>query len=102
MHAIRRVPNALWASCATASRGSAVGAIPSIIGDTGFVANSPDRDYLRKLFEEILATDSRKRLDLGLKARQRIAENYHISKRERAFFEVIEDGISGIRQQAAG
>ncbi len=97
-------PNALCEAmlCHCIPVGSAVGAIPSIIGDTGFVANSPDRDYLRKLFEEILATDSRKRLDLGLKARQRIAENYHISKRERAFFEVIEDGISGIRQQAAG
>ena len=70
--------------------GSSVGAIPEIIGDTGFLAISSDKDYLRRRFEEILGTDSQKRRELGLKARQRIAENFHISKREKAFFEILE------------
>ncbi len=88
-------PNALCEAmlCHCIPVGSAVGAIPEIIGETGFLANSPDKDYLVSKFREILATDSRKRLELGLKARQRIAENFHISKREKAFLEVIENGI---------
>jgi glycosyltransferase involved in cell wall biosynthesis len=88
-------PNALCEAmlCNCIPVGSAVGAIPEIIGETGFLVTSPDKDYLRKRFEEILCTDSHKRRELGLKARQRIAENFHISKRERSFFEVLDKGI---------
>lgn len=88
-------PNALCEAmlCHCIPVGSAVGAIPVIIGETGFLVKSPDRDYLRIRFEEILSADSLKRRELGLKARQRIAENFHISKREQAFFEVLEQGI---------
>ncbi|MFN2314219.1 MAG: glycosyltransferase family 4 protein [Bacteroidales bacterium] len=88
-------PNALCEAmlCHCIPVGSAVGGIPGIIGDTGFVVSSPDKDYLRRRFEEILGTDSEKRRELGLKARHQIAENFHISKRKEAFFEVLENGL---------
>lgn len=88
-------PNALCEAmlCHCIPIGSDVGGIPGIIGETGFLVHSPDKDYLRRRFEDILGTDSQKRRELGLKARQRIAENFHISKREKAFFEVLENGI---------
>jgi len=88
-------PNALCEAmlCHCIPVGSDVGGIPGIIGETGFLVNNPDKDYLRRRFEEILGTDSQKRRELGLKARQRIAENFHISKREQAFFEVLEAGM---------
>ncbi len=88
-------PNALCEAmlCQCIPVGSAVGAIPEIIGETGFLVNSPDKDYLVNKFMEILATDSHKRRKLGLKARQRIADNFHIAKREKAYFEVLDKGI---------
>ncbi|MFZ2286405.1 MAG: glycosyltransferase family 4 protein [Bacteroidales bacterium] len=88
-------PNALSEAmlCHCIPVGSAVGAIPEIIGETGFLVKSAEKDYLIKMFSEILATDSGERRKLGLKARQRIVENFHISKREKAFFEVLANGI---------
>ena len=88
-------PNALCEAmlCHCIPIGTAVGAIPEIIGETGFLVNSPDRDYLVRKFSEILATESQERRILGMKARQRIADNFHISKREEAFFEVLDKGI---------
>ena len=88
-------PNALCEAmlCHCIPVGSAVGAIPGIIGETGFIVSSPEKAFLIKKFGEILATDSQQRRELGLKARQRIADNFHISKREKAFFEVIEKGL---------
>lgn len=87
-------PNSLCEAmlCHCIPVGSSVGAIPEIIGDTGYLATSSDKDYLRRRFEEILSTDNNRRLELGLKARQRIAENFHISKREKAFFDILGKG----------
>jgi len=88
-------PNALCEAmlCRCIPIGSDVGGIPDIIGETGFLVKSPDKDYLIRRFEEIVGMDSQKRRDLGLKARQRIAGNFHIAKREKAFFEVLDKEI---------
>jgi glycosyltransferase involved in cell wall biosynthesis len=86
-------PNALCEAmlCQCIPVGSAVGAIPSIIGDTGFVIASPEREYLEKRLEEILGTEPGEQHRLGLMARNRIAGMYHISRREKAFLEILED-----------
>jgi glycosyltransferase involved in cell wall biosynthesis len=88
-------PNALCEAmlCRCIPIGSDVGGIPDIIGETGFLVKSPDKDYLIRRFEEIVGTDSQKRHELGLKARQRIADKFHIAKREKSFFEVLDRGI---------
>jgi len=84
-------PNALCEAmlCHCIPVGSSVGAIPHIIGDTGYIIRSSGKEYLRKRFDEIIATDRIVRDDLGRRARNRIAENFHISRREKAFFDLI-------------
>jgi glycosyltransferase involved in cell wall biosynthesis len=85
-------PNALCEAmlCHCIPVGSSVGAIPAIIGDTGFIMSSPEKDYLEARFEEILRTGPDVRRQLGLKARERISERFHISRREKAFLELLE------------
>jgi glycosyltransferase involved in cell wall biosynthesis len=85
-------PNALCEAmlCNCIPVGSSVGAIPYIIGDTGYVFTSSAKDYLRSRFDEIMHTDSSTRVEMGLRARKRIAENFNISKRENAFFDLLE------------
>ncbi len=85
-------PNALCEAmlCRCVPIGSSVGAIPHIIGDTGYLIHHSGKDYLRKRFDEILNTDSSVCDNLGHNARQRITENFHISKREKAFIDLIE------------
>jgi len=88
-------PNALCEAmlCRCIPVGSSAGPVPEIIGETGFVMKSSEREYLRERFREITLTDSAARNELGIKARQRIADNFHIAKREKAFFEVLDKGI---------
>lgn len=88
-------PNALCEAmlCRCIPVGSSVGPVPEIIGETGFVMKSSEREYLRERFSEITLTDSAARNELGMKARRRIADNFHIAKREKAFFEVLDKGI---------
>ena len=71
--------------------GSAVGAIPHIIGDTGYVIETSDKKYIRRKFDEIVALDEKKRLALAAKARSRIIEEFPIAKREKAFIALIEE-----------
>lgn len=84
-------PNALCEAmlCRCIPVGSSVGPVPEIIGETGFVMESPEREYLLNRFREIILTGSAERHELGLKARERIAEKYHISLREKAFLSLI-------------
>lgn len=84
-------PNALGEAmlCHCVPIGSAVGAIPEIIGDSGFIAASPEKDYLYKRINEILGSSPETLRHLALKSRERISERYHISKRERAFLDLI-------------
>ena len=85
-------PNALCEAmlCHCIPVGSPVGAIPAIIGETGFILSSPERNCLYARFEEILKSGPETRLQLGLKARERIAATYHIERREAAFAELLE------------
>lgn len=87
-------PNALCEAmlCNCIPVGSSVGAIPMIIGDTGFVLNSADKNKLNLRFDEILHTGQDARRQLGFNARQRIASEFHISLRERAFMELLTSG----------
>jgi len=84
-------PNALCEAmlCHCVPLGSAVGAIPEIIGDTGFIAASRDKEYLSGMVEGILGTSQESLQQLALKARERITERYHISRREKAFHDLI-------------
>jgi glycosyltransferase involved in cell wall biosynthesis len=84
-------PNALCEAmlCQCIPIGSSVGAIPDIIGDTGYLVTSSAKDYLRKRFDEVTGTDSDTRRVLATGARKRIAESFHISRREQAFFELL-------------
>ncbi|HCM60110.1 MAG TPA: hypothetical protein DIS74_07025 [Bacteroidales bacterium] len=86
-------PNALCEAmlCHCVPVGSAVGAIPEIIGDSGFIAVSADRDYLYGRVEEILSTSPEKLQQMALRARERIAGKYHISRREKAFLDLISE-----------
>ena len=85
-------PNALCEAmlCRCIPVGSTVGAIPHIIGDTGYLISSSSREYLSERITAITGTDSTTRLELGKKARERIIRNFHISQREQAFKHVIE------------
>lgn len=85
-------PNALCEAmlCHCIPIGSAVGPVPSIIGDSGYVIDSPDPEYLTARMHEILGTDAATRHLMGLKARERIASMFHISRREKAFLQLLE------------
>jgi len=84
-------PNALCEAmlCRCIPVGSSVGPVPEIIGETGFVMRNSDREYLTARFREITLTSSTGRHELGRKARERIVQKYHISRREEAFFDLI-------------
>lgn len=70
--------------------GSSVGAIPEIIGDTGFIMYSSATGYLKEKLEMVISSDTGLLLSLSEMARQRIAVNYHINKRAKAFTDLIE------------
>jgi glycosyltransferase involved in cell wall biosynthesis len=72
-----------------------VGPVPAIIGDTGYVMTSPDPEYLTARMHEILDTNTDTRHRMGLNARNRIAELYHISRRENAFLDLLDPSGQG-------
>jgi glycosyltransferase involved in cell wall biosynthesis len=69
--------------------GSHVGAIPLIIGETGIVINKYDYSYIAEEFSKIIQIPDDERLKLSSEARERIASNFNISRREQAFLEII-------------
>jgi len=85
-------PNALCEAmlCHCIPIGSSVGPIPNIIGNTGYLMESPDPEYLSERFEKILAVDPAISYQMGLNARERVASLFHISRREKAFLELLE------------
>lgn len=88
-------PNALCEAmlCHCIPVGSTVGAMPEIIGDTGFLVASSEKEYLTRRFDEILSTDDVVIRQMAAEARARIAENYPISKREAAFFKLLDQAV---------
>lgn len=69
--------------------GSNVGAIPLIIGETGIVIKKHDYKYIDEEFGRIIQIPDDERIRLSSEARERIASNFNISKREQAFLEII-------------
>lgn len=84
-------PNALCEAmlCECIPIGSSVFSIPEIIGDTGYVLQERSSDGLIKLLQQIMnhPIDSA----AGLKARQRIMDNYPLKKRKIALQGLIDD-----------
>jgi glycosyltransferase involved in cell wall biosynthesis len=87
-------PNALCEAmlCGCIPIGSGVGAIPKIIGETGFVISSDKIMELCDTFQRILSLSSEERLEKGAGARQRIITEFDIKKRESEFFQLVEHG----------
>ncbi len=71
--------------------GSSVGAIPQIIDDTGFIIENSNIEYIKRKIRQIIELTDDKKLELAAKARKRIIDNFHISRREKRFEELIRD-----------
>jgi glycosyltransferase involved in cell wall biosynthesis len=69
---------------------SSVGAMPMIVGDTGFVAESSGLEYLCGKLTAILKTPSDLKLKMASAARSRVAEHFTIEKRKQAFLSLLE------------
>ncbi|MGE5350219.1 MAG: glycosyltransferase family 4 protein [Actinomycetota bacterium] len=85
-------PNALCEAmlCHCIPIGSSVGPIPDIIGDTGYLMDNPDPDYLSSRIGEILSADPGIRRTMSLNARERVASLFHIAAREKAFIDLLD------------
>lgn len=84
-------PNALCEGmlCGCIPIGSTVGAVPHIIGDTGFIISNSNTDFIVKRVKEIKEIGLAKKRELSLKARKRIMNNFKIKQREELFLQVI-------------
>jgi len=84
-------PNALCEAmlCECIPIGSSVFSIPEIIGDTGYVLQERSPAGLVKLLQQII--DHPVDPTAGLKARQRIMDNYPLEKRKIALQGLIDD-----------
>lgn len=69
---------------------SAVGAMPDIVGDCGFIVYHKDINEITSAVQKAIACDAE---ELGKKARQRIISNYPMHVRER-FVEIIQSAIT--------
>ncbi|HED05470.1 MAG TPA: glycosyltransferase [Ignavibacteria bacterium] len=87
-------PNSLCEAmlCRCIPIGSSVGAIPHIIKDTGYLISSSNMEFIKDEFYKIVNSTRTNRLELASKARDRVIENFHISKREKSFMELIDSG----------
>lgn len=84
-------PNALSEAmlCECLPLVSAVGGMPDIVGETGFVLKKRDANELFKLAE--LAMSSTQLNELGKSARERIATNYTFENRRVNFLRVVDE-----------
>jgi len=84
-------PNALCEAmlCNCIPIGSNVGAIPTIIKDTGYIINSSNFNKIKSDFDEILQKSEEENVLLAEKARKRIVEEFPLSKRQEAFYQLI-------------
>lgn len=67
---------------------SNVGALPNVVGDTGYVVSKKDNEKINFIFGE--AYRSKNKENQRIKARKRIVENFPISKREELLLHEIE------------
>jgi len=81
-------PNALCEAmlCECIPIGSAVAAIPDIIGDAGFILRRRDTEMLRELIRAALRSDKKK---LSKAARKRIVDNFPLKNRTRALLTLL-------------
>jgi glycosyltransferase involved in cell wall biosynthesis len=88
-------PNALCEAmlCNCIPIGSDVGAIPYIISETGFIMKHSEINYLTEELSKIIDLEDSKRYELALNSRKRIVDNFDISKREKAFLNLIENKL---------
>jgi len=70
--------------------GSNVGAIPEIIGDTGFIAEKRNFELIQNICSSAMALSDDEKMRLAEAARERIVKQFSIQKRENSFFRVIE------------
>ena len=70
--------------------GSAANGIPLIIGDTGLVLEHYSKDLLLKEFSKIYLKSPEEKKSLGKTARQRIVENFPLSRRANEFYDLID------------
>lgn len=85
-------PNALCEAmlCGCIPIGSNVGGIPKIIGDTGFLMMSSRMSYIVDKFLQFDNLSENQKKRFAEKARQRIIDNFHISKRQKSFIDLLE------------
>lgn len=83
-------PNALAEAmlCGCIPIGSAVGAIPEIIGDTGWLLRQKDPEQLQQLFLQLSNKDLAK---LRTQARDRIKQQFSYEKRQKALLTILSD-----------
>jgi len=68
---------------------SNVGALPHVVGDTGFVISKRTKDAVKIALETVLQLSKEKQTALSGVARQRIVEKFPISEREKVLLQEI-------------
>jgi glycosyltransferase involved in cell wall biosynthesis len=71
--------------------GSAVGAVPLIIGDTGIVFPNNSVPGALAQIKELLAYPEQQLNELAEAARKRIATNFHLERRKEALLRLVEN-----------
>ncbi|MBN2281643.1 MAG: glycosyltransferase family 4 protein [Candidatus Marinimicrobia bacterium] len=89
---IEGFPNALCEAmlCRCIPVGSAVGAIPLIIDGCGLLIYHSNIDYIRLELNNIILLPENQRRQLATESRNRIIENFSLSKREKTLISLIE------------
>jgi len=84
-------PNALCEGmlCGCIPVVSSVGAMPMIVGESGFVLERSDEGYINDRVREIMSLSEERRKELAELARQRVIENYSLERRGKALEDVI-------------
>lgn len=70
--------------------GTAVGAMPFIIGDTGFILPYKDVELLKPIINQCLSLTDAAIIQLGQKARRRISDYLSMEKRELALLQLVD------------
>jgi glycosyltransferase involved in cell wall biosynthesis len=89
-------PNALCEAmlCHCIPIGSEVGAIPTIIGDTGFIVQHSETSYIAEVLKSIIVLNDEKRNILANNAKNRIIENFSLSKRQESFLNMLKKDLN--------
>jgi len=85
-------PNALAEAmlCKCIPFGSQVGAIPSIISDSGIIIKENNDTLITEKFKELINLPAQSKRRMRDKAYQQISLNYNLIKRKKAFYKLID------------